>query len=59
VTANNSFSMLAGADDHDVVGAKFETYFPGEALRDRLLARPNHPIEAELRAATDRSFRSS
>ncbi len=47
-TANNSFTALAGGDD--VVGAKFETYFPGESLRDRLLARPNHPIEAELLA---------
>ena len=48
-TANNSFTALAGAGDDEVVGAKFETFFPGEALRDRLLARPNHPIEAELR----------
>ena len=46
-TANNSFAALAG--DDEVVGTKFETFFPGEALRARLLARPNHPIEAELR----------
>jgi diguanylate cyclase (GGDEF)-like protein len=45
-TANNSFITLAG--DDDVVGTKFEAYFPGDALRERLLARPNHPIEAEL-----------
>jgi diguanylate cyclase len=47
-TANNSFTTLASAGDDDVVGAKFETYFPGDALRARLLSRPNHPMEAEL-----------
>ena len=47
-TANNSFTTLAGAGDHDVVGAKLETYFPGELLRERLLARLNQPLEAEL-----------
>jgi diguanylate cyclase len=47
-TANDSFTTLAGAGDDDVVGAKLETYFPGKALRERLIARPNQPMEAEL-----------
>ncbi len=49
-TANTSFTMLAGTGDRDVVGTKLETYFPGEAVRERLLARPNAPMEAELLA---------
>lgn len=48
-TANNSFTALADAGDEDVVGARLETYFPDETLRAELLARPNQPIEAELR----------
>ncbi len=48
-TANNSFIALAGAGDDELVGAKIETYFPGENLCAKLLARPNQPMEADLR----------
>jgi diguanylate cyclase len=48
-TANNSFIALAGAGDDELVGVKIETYFPGENLCAKLLARPNQPMEADLR----------
>jgi diguanylate cyclase (GGDEF)-like protein/PAS domain S-box-containing protein len=48
-TANNSFIALAGAGEEDVVGANLDTYFPAQAIDAELLARCNHPMEAELR----------
>ncbi len=48
-TANNSFIALAGASDEEVIGARLDTYFPEETIRQNVLARSNQPTEAELR----------
>ncbi|MBI1868672.1 MAG: EAL domain-containing protein [Methylocystis sp.] len=49
VTANTSFTTLVDAGDEEVVGAKFDAYFPDETLCAKLLARPSQPMEAEVR----------
>src|SRR5262249_22981116 len=49
VTANNSFTLLAGTREEDVIGDAFATYFPETNLRAKLLAQPNQPVETELR----------
>jgi len=48
-TANNSFTLLAGTREEDVIGDEFATYFPERNLRSKLLAEPNQPVETELR----------
>src|SRR4029077_592404 len=48
-TANNSFTLLAGTREEDVIGDEFATYFPARDLRAKLLARPNQPVETALR----------
>jgi diguanylate cyclase len=47
-TANNSFTLLAGTCEEDVIGHEFATYFPERDLRAKLLAQPNQPVETEL-----------
>ncbi len=49
VSANKSFSELAGAAANSLVGRKLESCFPDSAARSKLMARPNHAIETELR----------
>jgi diguanylate cyclase (GGDEF)-like protein/PAS domain S-box-containing protein len=48
VTVNNSFAILAGTGIDGVVGTKLEQYFPEADARDRLAARANTPVEAQL-----------
>jgi len=48
-TANNSFTLLAGTREDDVIGDAFATYFPERDLHAKLLAQPNQPVETELR----------
>jgi diguanylate cyclase (GGDEF)-like protein/PAS domain S-box-containing protein len=50
VTGNNSFAALAGVPVDQIVGAQLDSFIPDETTRERLLERPNLPIEAELRA---------
>ncbi len=49
VSANKSFSELAGAAANSLVGRKLESCFPDSAARSKLMARPHHAIETELR----------
>jgi diguanylate cyclase (GGDEF)-like protein/PAS domain S-box-containing protein len=51
VTVNESFAALAGVGDTDAAGTTLASYFPDEAQRHKLLAHPNHPVEASLRGA--------
>jgi len=49
VSANKSFSQLAGAPAASLVGRTLESCFPDSVARSRLMSRPNHAIETELR----------
>jgi diguanylate cyclase (GGDEF)-like protein/PAS domain S-box-containing protein len=49
VSANRSFSQLAGAAAESLVGGTLESCFPDPVARFRLMSRPNQPIETELR----------
>jgi diguanylate cyclase (GGDEF)-like protein/PAS domain S-box-containing protein len=48
-TVNNSFLALTGAKSDDVISARLDAYFPDEVARQKLLGRPNQPVESELR----------
>jgi len=49
VSANKSFSQLVGAPAASLVGRTLESCFPDSVARSRLMSRPNHAIETELR----------
>jgi diguanylate cyclase len=50
-TVNDSFAILANVSSEDATGVKLDNYFPDEITRLKLLGRPNHPVEAQLRQA--------
>jgi diguanylate cyclase (GGDEF)-like protein/PAS domain S-box-containing protein len=49
VSANRSFSQLAGIPAESLVGGTLEGCFPDAIARFKLMSRPNHTIETELR----------
>jgi diguanylate cyclase len=49
VSANRSFSQLAGFPAESLVGGTLETCFPDPVARFKLMSRPNDVIETELR----------
>ena len=49
VSANKSFSRLAGGPAASLVGCTLESCFPDSVARSKLMSRPNHAIETELR----------
>jgi diguanylate cyclase len=49
-TVNNSFAALAGSTVERVIGTGLAAYFPDEATRLKLMGRPNHPVEVEMRS---------
>jgi diguanylate cyclase (GGDEF)-like protein/PAS domain S-box-containing protein len=49
VSANKSFSQLAGRLAGSLVGGTLENCFPDSAARANLMSLPNHAIETELR----------
>jgi diguanylate cyclase len=49
VSANKSFSQLAGCPASSLVGSTLESCFPDSVARSKLMSRPNHTIETELR----------
>jgi diguanylate cyclase (GGDEF)-like protein/PAS domain S-box-containing protein len=49
VSANRSFSQLAGCSAESLVGGTLESCFPDPVARLKLTSRPNHAIETELR----------
>src|SRR5579864_7905398 len=49
VSANKSFSQLAGSPAASLVGRTLESCFPDSVARSKLMSRPNHGIETELR----------
>jgi len=49
VSANKSFSQLAGLPANDLVGGMLENCFPEPVARLKLMSKPNHPVETELR----------
>jgi diguanylate cyclase (GGDEF)-like protein len=49
VSANKSFSQLADRAAASLVGGSLESCFPDSAARSRLMSRPNHAVETELR----------
>jgi diguanylate cyclase (GGDEF)-like protein/PAS domain S-box-containing protein len=49
VSANKSFSQLAGAPPASLVGRTLESCFPDPVARSKLMSRPNHGIETGLR----------
>ena len=49
VSANRSFSQLAGSAAESLVGGTLESCFPDPVARLKLMSRPNHAIETELR----------
>jgi diguanylate cyclase (GGDEF)-like protein/PAS domain S-box-containing protein len=49
VSANKSFSQLAGATADSLVGGMLESCFPDPVARSNLMSRPNQAIETELR----------
>jgi diguanylate cyclase (GGDEF)-like protein/PAS domain S-box-containing protein len=49
VSANRSFSQLAGCSAESLVGDRLESCFPDPVARLKLTSRPNHAIETELR----------
>jgi diguanylate cyclase (GGDEF)-like protein/PAS domain S-box-containing protein len=49
VSANRSFSQLAGAPAESLVGGTLESYFPDAIARFKLMSRPNDAIETGLR----------
>ena len=48
VTVNDSFARLLGAPADSVVGETLEKVISAQAIRSKLIERPNQPIEAEL-----------
>jgi diguanylate cyclase (GGDEF)-like protein len=48
VAANNNFASLAGSRIEDLVGTTFRRCFPSQEVFQKLLERPDHPIETEL-----------
>jgi diguanylate cyclase len=49
VSANKSFSQLAGCPAASLVGGKLESCFPDAVARFKLMSRANHAVETELR----------
>jgi diguanylate cyclase len=49
VSANKSFSHLAGAPAAALVGGRLESCFPDSVARAKLLSRPNQAVETDLR----------
>jgi diguanylate cyclase (GGDEF)-like protein/PAS domain S-box-containing protein len=49
VSANKSFSQLAGIPANGLVGRTLENCFPDPVARFKLMSKPNQPIETELR----------
>ncbi|OYU89997.1 MAG: bifunctional diguanylate cyclase/phosphodiesterase [Bradyrhizobiaceae bacterium PARB1] len=49
VTVNNSFAALACASTESFVGESLDACFPGDLPRASLIARPDQPVEANLR----------
>ena len=49
VSANKSFSQLAGTPANGLVGGTLETCFPDPVARFKLMSKPNQPVETELR----------
>jgi diguanylate cyclase (GGDEF)-like protein/PAS domain S-box-containing protein len=49
VSANKSFCQLAGSSAASLIGGTLESCFPDPIARSKLMARPNHAIETELR----------
>jgi diguanylate cyclase len=49
VSANKSFSQLAGCSAASLVGGTLDSCFPDSAARSKLMSRPDHAIETELR----------
>src|ERR1700744_6335156 len=49
VSANKSFSQLVGIPADSLVGGTLENCFPDSVARFKLMSRPNHGIETELR----------
>jgi diguanylate cyclase (GGDEF)-like protein/PAS domain S-box-containing protein len=49
VSANKSFSQLAGSPPASLVGRTLESCFPDSVARSKLMSRPNHAVETELR----------
>jgi diguanylate cyclase (GGDEF)-like protein/PAS domain S-box-containing protein len=49
VSANKSFSLLAGCPADSLIGGKLESCFPDSVARFKLMSRPNHAVETELR----------
>ncbi|MGB6254791.1 MAG: EAL domain-containing protein [Bradyrhizobium sp.] len=49
VSANKSFSLLVGCSADSLIGSKLESSFPDSAARAKLMSRPNHTLETELR----------
>jgi diguanylate cyclase (GGDEF)-like protein/PAS domain S-box-containing protein len=49
VSANRSFSQLAGSPAESLVGGTLEACFPDPVARFKLMSRPNDAIETELR----------
>ncbi len=50
VTVNNSFAALAFASTESFVGESLDGCFPDDLPRAALIARPDQPVEANLRA---------
>jgi diguanylate cyclase (GGDEF)-like protein/PAS domain S-box-containing protein len=49
VSANKSFSLLAGVPANGLVGGMLENCFPDPVARFKLMSKPNQPVETELR----------
>jgi diguanylate cyclase (GGDEF)-like protein/PAS domain S-box-containing protein len=49
VSANKSFSQLAGTSPASLVGGTLESSFPDPVALSKLMSRPNHAIETQLR----------
>jgi diguanylate cyclase len=49
VSANKSFSQLADRPAASLVGGLLESCFPDAIARSKLMSRPNHAVETELR----------
>jgi diguanylate cyclase (GGDEF)-like protein/PAS domain S-box-containing protein len=49
VTINESFASLVGSDVESIVGGRLPAMFTDTAAHAKLLGRPNHALETELR----------
>ena len=49
VSANKSFSQLAGSPAGSLLGGTLESCFPDSVALSKLMSRPNHAVETELR----------